>query len=235
MENIDDKYFVDFDRYCRNMSDDAWARMLEQFHVPWRPGFTWNHVERCWDRAPWGRRPGILRQFLDVFIRQCQELYDVLIDLQRARTVAEAEGENLAVLGRIVGADHGRPLLDSNEWFHTDDPRTVDKAPVWVFGAQTVILQERADADFRYYIIAKSIRNHTRYASTPDVQSMIKALFGLDLSFIKTGPLTVVAIAPGADKNQKYILGTPESNDQHENFWVPPYPAGLSVAGVITE
>jgi len=234
-EALGDEYNVDFGKYRRDMCADAWARCLSQFQTPWRPGFAWNRHELCWDKAPWGKRRSILRQFLDVFTSQCRKLYDALIELQRARTLAEAEGENLDALGRIVGAERGRPLPDVGEWFHTDDPRTVDAAPAWVPGAPTVILREQTDMQFRYYVAAKAIRNHTLFASVPEAQAMIKALTGLDASFVKTGPMTVIVIAPGANPNQKYILGTPESNDQYENFWYPPYPAGLYVAGLITE
>ena len=234
-EALNEAYIVDFGKYRRSMQDDTWARMLEQFHVPWRPGFTWDHETRCWDNAPWGSRPNVLRQFVEVFVRQCQELYDALIELHRLRTVYDAIGENLDTLGRIVGTDRGRPLLDYSEWFRGDDSRTVDKSPTWVPGAPTMVLHQRTDEEFRHFIITKAIRNHTFAASVPEIQAMVKMLIGLDVSFVRTAPMTVIVIASGANFQHKYILGIPESNDRYENFWVPPYPAGLSIAGVVTK
>jgi hypothetical protein len=209
-EKLGNEYKVDFDKW--QVVDEAEKRILVQFR----------------DKVSF---VGFVRALL----QSCENLTDELTKWARIRTVYEAEDENLNVLGRIVGAQRGRPLLDASLWFRTDDEdRTVDKATAWVPGVQDVIIPERTDIEYRYFIIAKAIRNHTQYGSVPEVTRLIKMLTGLSVSFIKTGPDEVAVVAIGANKNQVYILRQSESNNQYDDFWVPPYPAGLNIRGVIT-
>ena len=208
-ETLGEDYKVDFDHW--NITDDAEQRILVQF-----------------------RDKKAFVGFIRAILQSCENLTDALTEWAKIRTVYYAEGENLNILGRIVGADRGSPLLDASPWFRTDDERTLDKAPVWAPGVPDVIIPERTDIEYRYFIIAKAIRNHTQYGSIPEVTRLIKMLMGLDVSFVKTGPDEVAVIAVGANRQQVYMLSRPESNNQYDDFWVAPYPAGLNVRGVIT-
>ena len=217
---LSNAYIVDFSKYARNMPQDAWARMPGQFHATGK-----NRV---------------LRQFLDVFIRQCQELYDVLIDLQRMRTAYEATGEALDALGRIVGWRRGDPVLpDITEWFAPDIEATApDKAEalVWVAGAGGKRTYTAGDPVYAYYIIAKAVRNHMRYGSVPEIVSFVKQLTNYDIRIDKSGPGEIVITVSGVSHvplNLRETLINVVADDTVEMRYLIGIPAGCKVKAVL--
>jgi len=240
-ETLGREYIVDFDKYERDMRADAWARMLDQFQTSWRSGFTWDDETRPFDKAPWGKMFGVLRQFLDVYALQCQELFDALVELQRKRTVYEAEGVNLDALGRIVGWRRGDPLIpDITPWFGPDISvmaPDLDNAPVWVTGAEGDGQSWAAsDPVYAYYIIAKAIRNHSQYCSVPEVVSFIKRLTGYDVRIDKTGPCEVVITVlnvEAASLGLREMLMNVVSDDTVDTRYIANIPAGCKVKAVL--
>ena len=209
-EQLDEDYRVDFPKW--EITNESEERILAQF-----------------------RDKVAFVGFVRALLQSCENLTDELTKWALIRTAYEAEDENLNILGRIVGAERGRPLIDVSQWFRVDEwDRTIDKSPAWVDGAPLIVFQDRTDQEYRYFIIAKAIRNHTIFGSIPEVKEMIRMLTGLNVSFIKTAPDTVALVAIGANRQQVYVLTNSESNDRYDDFWVPPYPAGLNFSEVVT-
>ena len=50
------------------------------------------------------KNSSLFNKLVAVWLKQCQQLYDAIIDLQEYRTIYRAQGSNLEALGRIVGA-----------------------------------------------------------------------------------------------------------------------------------
>lgn len=135
------------------------------------------------------RRAPVLRQIQTVQIRQSQELYDALIDSLPARTLEEARGTNLDVIGRIVGV-WPRPLVDAGDlvYFEPDSAEGMpDNAPVFVTGAPENGLVEVGDVEYRRRIRAKIIKNGTKYGSAPEIMYWAQFAYGTAVSVRSVG------------------------------------------------
>lgn len=203
---------VDFSKYARDLVSQALDRMLSQ------------HYDKC-----------VLRQFVAVFIEECQLLYDACIELQRLRTPYYAEGQNLDALGRIVGEDRTPWEYDDSMWFFFDrQGQSYEQSPVWVKGAPVGTSRLVDDYQYRVNIIAKAIKNHTLTSSVPELTDLIKLLFSTDVSFEKTGPNQVRIIATHSTSLTQLRLLTRSYDDaQAVHRWFMNYPATLDLARTV--
>jgi hypothetical protein len=210
---LPDIYTVDFSPYRRDLVAEGLERMLAQ------------HYAKC-----------VLRQFVAVFLNECQDLYDALLDLQEKRTVYEAEEENLDALGRIVGAERKPWVLDEAfSWFGFDAAkRAFDRAPFWVRGAEAGKFLRVDDEQYRVDVINKAVKNHTLVGSLPEVAAYIKRVTGLDVSFEKTGPNTVRLYVPAdiSATSLRRITRSYTDNRVDEGYAIP-YPATLSFSETV--
>lgn len=169
----------EFDIYRQDLQALACARTLEVFS-----------------------RDTVLRGMQASIINQTQELHDSIIDALPARTLDNAAGYNLDVLGRIVGL-FPRPLVDAGAitYFSPDLPlAAVDWAPVYVAGAPLAGQVKIGDVEYRIAIRAKIAKNHTKYGSAPEIQYFAQLAYGVTLSVknIGLGDLEIVFSASTA-------------------------------------
>lgn len=137
----------------------------------------------------------VFQQVLQAFILQIDELITTIEDTIVYRSPADAVGEQLDVLGRIVGSD--RELVDFSliGWFTADSfYYGVDQAPAWVTNANISDNLEADDFWYRQLIEGKIFRNFVQYGSIPELKDMIKKSFGIECSIIRTTELLTVAI-----------------------------------------
>ena len=211
---LSSQYIVDFSRYRKSLLEQALSRLLSQ------------HYDKC-----------VLRQFVTVFIEEIQELYDALIDLQEKRIPFNAENENLNALGLIVGEDRMPWAYDDTTWAFTDIAgQGADQERAWCKYAPLGLFLMVDDLQYRVNIILKAIKNHTLTSSAPEIINLVKLIFGLDISFEKTGPNTVNLIVPnGVSMTQIYLLVQASTNEQVDDKFFLPYPATLSIENVYME
>lgn len=156
----------EFDQYRQDLQALACTRTLEVFS-----------------------RSTVIRGIQTAQIQEAQELHDAMIDSLQARTLDDAAGANLDVIGRIVGR-FPRPLQDAGAitYFGTDEPLAApDWSPVFVIGAPLAGQVEIGDVDYRQAIRAKIIRNHIKYGSAPELQYYAKFAYGATVSVKNIG------------------------------------------------
>lgn len=132
---------------------------------------------------------------------EVQELYDAIVDVVKVYSLAEAQGKQLDILGRIVGQNRTVANIADKQWFGTDteDATTLggqDRAPVFVDGAPQFGNLIVDDDSYRQLIMAKIFKNHTRAASTAEITLFAKFLTGFDVSFSRDGPMQIELIVP---------------------------------------
>jgi len=130
------------------------------------------------------RRAPVLRGIQQTQMAQVQELYSAEIDSLRARTLDNAAGENLNVIGRIVGL-WPRPLIDAGNiiYFTPDTPLgATDLAPMFVTNAPQAGLVAIGDVDYKKAIRAKIIKNQTKYGSAPEIMNYGQFAYDLPVS-----------------------------------------------------
>lgn len=150
------------------------------------------------------RRSPVLRAVQTALVNQVQEVSDAVIDTLPARTLDEANGRNLTVIGRIVGA-YPRPMQDAGSivYFAPDDGyRAPDYAPVYSTGAPLYGQVEINDVDYRAFIRAQIAKSYIKYGSAPEIKYWAKFAYGATVS-VKNIGLSELRIVFGA--------GTPAS------------------------
>lgn len=140
-------------------------------------------------------------QVLNALVRslanQNQDLYDTVLGVLRGVQLANAVGDALDIIGRIVGQP--RILLNAAEkaWFTPDDTLgTVDGAPAWVTGAPLFGDLPADDFEFRRLIVSKIFKNQVKGSTMPELLTFAKFLTGRNVSFVRTGPKQLGVVVP---------------------------------------
>lgn len=172
----------------------------------------------------------VLRQFVAVFLRQCQDLYDAIIDMMEGRTLNTAKGVNLDAIGRIVGQERIAVGTDATDWMMFD---TKDKAPdsiqCWCYGASLAQIGEMSDQQLRDWIVFKILKNHAFTCSMPETTRAISEFWGLNISFQVESPYTVSLYVPATVSSQQlYYLRKFTDTLRCDRDSLFPYPATLS-------
>jgi len=160
--------------YMLEIMERMYSRILVQFH-----------------QSP------VLLSVLQAFADEIQALSAQIIATLELRTVPQGQTEQLDVIGRIVGQARELQDYDTVAWFTPDVVyRNVDQTPVWVIngplGGSVVV----GDASFRQLIEGKIYRNFSYYGSVPEIQAMVKAAFGIDVSVVQDGPMGIYLVVP---------------------------------------
>jgi hypothetical protein len=206
------QYKVDFDKFTGDMVEMAWSRMLSQ------------HYDKC-----------LLKQFTSAFIMECQDLYDAILALQEGRTAYMAEAVNLDALGRIVGEPRRPFNYDDDTWFAFDrSQQGFDSAPFWCVNAPIGGYDLVTDEQYRLNVITRAIRNHTLTSSAPEVVDVVNMLFGIDVSYEKTGPNEVRILVPQTiNRTALWYLASNQDTRECDDVYIAQYPVTLNVSSIV--
>ena len=133
--------------------------------------------------------------FIDLLLALCSQVWELqraTVDVINKRGPADAGGEVLNTIGRIVG--QSRLFIDSG----------IDQSPAAL-----------DDTWYRSLIEARIARNFVIYGSLPEIQNVIKLAIGLDASFYRIGPMTIQFIAPLTVPMWQIIFILQQSGDSH--------------------
>ena len=181
------------------------------------------------------RQSPVFLSILSALAAEIQAFIDATRDVMRYRTVTKASGYNLEVLSRIVGQLHNLVNISEYEWFAPDVPGiSVDQTPVWVVNAATGGQIPISNEFSRIYVMAKICRNAIKYGSVPEIQQFVKSLFGIDVSIVSVGVMTVVLVVPDETSNNTLMLLQGITNTlTSESVFLVPVPAGVSIYSVV--
>jgi hypothetical protein len=181
------------------------------------------------------RKSPLMIDLLQALISEIIALQTAFVDMINKRGPADATGENLNVIGRIVG--QGREIFDYADlpWFTSDlQGYSVDEAPSWVAGAYLDGVYYADDTWFRRLIFARVARNFVRYGAVTEILDVIKKSTGYDVSFQKVGPMEVnLVVGPEVPQWAITFILRMGDNSFVDNTAFIPYPATLRIAAVI--
>lgn len=208
-----DNYQQNYSEYRTDLTQDMIDKLLSQYQ-----------------KSP------VLISVMNVFCKQLQELYDVFVNMMESRCVGLATGEQLNVIGRIVGLRRGYDDEESAYYFRTDQQGiSVDQGFLYCTGAPTdvkVILLN--DQQYRSAIISKILSNFNKLSSIPELEKIVYQTLGTMIGFELTNPFEVRLYVQ--DNISSYNLNrliSFTSNDYCDDNPVVPYPASLSISDVI--
>lgn len=175
--NLDGDLAIDFDSLEIDMTERTLTRLLYQFQ----------------------NSPVMIGVNTDLAVME-QILYDAALDTMRKRTIAEAEGVNLDVIGDIVGQPRILLNAETKKWFTPDTAFRPDKTPVWVTTAPLFGNLPATDTEYRQLILSKIFKNHVKACSVPEIIQFVELLIGESISVIREGPMDISFAVPSTIK-----------------------------------
>ena len=199
-------YKIDFKPCRKDLIEQALGRMLAQ------------HYDKC-----------VLRQFVAAVMREVNELYDAIIDMQEMRTLHEAEAYNLDALGRIVGEPRNPYRYDESRWLFADRmSQRPDATSVWCLSAPFAAFLPVGDTQYRMNILCRIVKNHTLVASVPEIERLTFMVAETLISYAKTGPMQVAVLVPSTITATVWNILTQARTDlRADSLFAFPYPATL--------
>lgn len=189
----------------------------------------------CDDSLEVLRRAPIIRGMQGVLVDEVQALYDALVDALEARTLDNATGYNLDVIGRIVGL-YPRPLEDAAEvvYFGPDyDAGAPDRAIAYVVGAPLAGQVPVGDPQYRAAIRAQILKNHVKHGSAPELLNYGMKAFGVPISVRNIGNSEVeVVLPPSAPPAVVNALLSVYDDERADRIYGLPLPSTARIASV---
>lgn len=125
-----------------------------------------------------------------------QITFDAAIDTLRFRTIAQAVGVNLDIIGDIVGQPRILLNAETKSWLTPDTGLRPDAVPVIVTNAALFGDLPAGDTEFRRLILSKIFKNHVKAGSVAEIIQFAKLLTGEDVSLVRVGPMDLDLIVP---------------------------------------
>lgn len=177
----------------------------------------------------------IFLKIIKAYMEEIQELYKAIIDLQKRSFIFYGKGEDLDLIGEILGQKRAYFNYDTSFWFAPDDAETtVDKGSAWVKNAEQAIIENMSDDMYRRYLWGKALKNHVKFASREELQRIIFEIMEIYVSFSDADKCDVDLIVPASisKTNKNYLTYFADNNqvDQTANI---PYPATMNIKNVI--
>ena len=143
------------------------------------------------------RRSPVLLGVQDAINVQAIDLYEALIQGMQLKCLDDATGEQLDVIGRIVGQGRELENYGTKAWFAYDtDDRGYDQGLYYVDGAPDGGNLPASDPLYKQLIYAKIFRNHVKYGSVPEIIQFVSLIYGIDISIRKMGNSDIKIVVP---------------------------------------
>lgn len=177
----------------------------------------------------------IFLKIIKAYMEEIQELYKAIIDLQKRSFIFYGKGEDLDLIGEILGQKRAYFNYDTTFWFAPDDAETVpDKGSAWVKNAEQAVIENMSDDMYRRHLWGKALKNHVKFASREELQRIIFEIMEIYVSFSDADKCDVDLIVPASisKTNKNYLTYFADNNqvDQTANI---PYPATMNIKNVI--
>lgn len=117
-------------------------------------------------------------QIIKAYMDEIQELYNALIDLEKRSFIFYGQGEDLDLIGLILGQKRSYFNYDTTFWFAPDNEETSpDKGHAWCINTEQAIIENMSDDTYRRYLWGKALKNHVKFASREELQKLYLRLW----------------------------------------------------------
>ncbi len=166
-------------------------------------------------------------------ITQIQDLNDAEVGVLIGRTIAEAVGDNLDVIGDIVGQDRLIKNRDIITYLKSNQAVGVNNYPVFMTGGILARDGIATDAEFRVLIISKIFKNHTQAGSIPEILNFVKLVYDINISVRQLGLMDITIIVPAGTKESIILtLISQISTTQTDHQYFLPIPTCVRIVNL---
>lgn len=149
----------------------------------------------------------VLNQTLQAIGIELQDFHDAAIDVYNKRQLSLASGEQLDIIGDIVGQGREKYNAEEKAWFGTDSISEritgTDDAGAWCQNATSLGTSLADDSTYLNLIIAKIFKNHVQAASLPECQIFALLYTGWTVGFLVADSLDILLVV---DQNMPIYL-----------------------------
>ena len=197
-------------------------------------GLEVDFTERTLGRLLYQFRGSPVMVNLNTKLAELEQLtYDEAINTLRGRTIAEAQGFNLDVIGRIVGQPRILLNAETKAWFTPDTAFRPDNVPIWVTNAPLFGDLPATDGEFRRLILSKIFKNHVKAGSVPEIIQFVYLLTGEYISVKREGPMELSFIVPSAMKVNDVLTIIAVGDDKTaDRKYLTPLPVTARLANI---
>lgn len=173
----------------------------------------------------------VLQLLLLAFIEEVQELSTAISDLIAKRTISQAEGAQLDVIGRIIGRDRQYYNYEQDYWFTTDKAGvSPDNGHWWCYPAQQAVGEDMDDPTYRKWIWLQILENHNLYSAKPEIENSILDGIGETVGIQRTGMMEAdIYVNENISLTNKNLLAYNENNMLTDNDYLFAYPATTKI------
>lgn len=177
----------------------------------------------------------IYMKIIKAYMEEIQELYDAIIQLQKRSFIFYGEGQDLDLIGLILGQKREFYNYDTTFWFAPDNTETSpDKGSAWCKNAEQAVIENMDDDTYRRYLWGKALKNHVKFASREELQNIIFEIMEIYVSFSDADKCDVDLIVPASiSKTDRNYITYFADNDQVDQTANIPYPATMKIRNVI--
>ena len=179
----------------------------------------------------------LYKLLLGVITSEVQELSTAITNLIKYRTIANAEGKNLDIIGKIVGISRKTYNYDSDYWYQPDDAGVCpDNGHWWVKNSPQAIIEDMDDITYRKWIWMKVLTNHNLFSSKPEIEREIYEGIEEVVGIQRTGMIEQdLYVTTSISSTNKNLLTYNTNTTLTENDYLFSYPATTEIGSVIEE
>lgn len=176
----------------------------------------------------------ILQLLLLAYIEEVQELSTAIADLIEKRTINKAEGNQLDIIGKIIGRDREYYNYEQDYWFASDeDGVSPDSGHWWCYPAEQAVGQQMDDVTYRKWIWLQILENHNLYSAKPEIENAIYDGIGETVGIQRTGMMDAdIYVNKNISLTNKRLLAYNENNMLTDNDYLFSYPATTKIDNV---
>lgn len=177
----------------------------------------------------------ILKLLLNAFTEEVQELSTAISDLISKRSLANAEGEQLDVIGRIVGQQRTGYTYVNGYWFSPDGVDVCpDNGHWWMQNQPQSVEQDMDDITYRKWLWLKILENHNLFSSVPEIKTKVVEGIGEEIGIETEGTMIAkIYVSSNISLTNKELLRYYRNTKLTDNDYMFSYPATTNIDQIV--
>lgn len=177
----------------------------------------------------------ILKLLLSTFTEEIQELSTAISDLISKRSLANAEGEQLDAIGRIVGQQRTGYTYGNGYWFSPDEVDVCpDNGHWWMQNQPQSVEQDMDDMTYRQWLWLKILENHNLFSSVPEIKTQVVEGIGEEIGIETEGTMIAkIYVSSNISLTNKELLRYYKNTKLTDNDYMFSYPATTNIDQIV--